>query len=251
MMVASDLLVVAASVLAGDAFVLRFLTGISGVFTTFIFVEALVGVPMLLLPTRDNLASPEAATESDRAMLATPDAFMNDKNIYTDSNLTLARVARRLSVPVRDVSTAINRITGENFPRYINGFRVRHAQDALRKTELPITEVMSDAGFVSKSSFNTEFRGITGQTPSQFRSGREDATQPVRLHNSEQFKRRVFEPNTSATTEAPGLRTKPWLSLNPLSMMMSALVSPVWLLITYMSLRMSLPRASASATRAD
>ena len=172
MMVASDLLVVAASVLAGDAYVLRFLTGLSGVFTAFIFVVALVGAPMLLRSTKGSGASPETPTDSDREMLATLDVFMNEKKIYTDSNLTLARVARRLSVPVRDVSSAINRITGENFSRYINGFRVRHAQDALRNTELPITEVMFDAGFVSKSSFNTEFRRITGQTPSQFRSDR-------------------------------------------------------------------------------
>ncbi|WP_286192536.1 AraC family transcriptional regulator [Stappia sp. BW2] len=172
MMVASDLLVVAASVLAGDAIVLRFLTGLSGVFTAFIFVVALVGAPMLLRSTRSSFASPESATHSDRALLAKLDAIMNDQNIYTDSNLTLARVARRLSVPVRDVSVAINRVTGENFSRYINGFRIRHAQDALRATELPITEVMFDAGFISKSSFNTEFRRITGQTPSQYRSGR-------------------------------------------------------------------------------
>ena len=172
LMVASDLLVVAASMLAGDAIVLRFLTGLSGVFTAFVFVVALVGAPMLLRSTKGSFAGPESPTDSDRAMLAKLDALMNDKNIYTDSNLTLARVARRLSAPVRDVSTAINRITGENFSRYINGFRVRHAQGALRETELPITEVMFDAGFVSKSSFNTEFRRITGQTPSEFRSGR-------------------------------------------------------------------------------
>lgn len=172
LMVASDLLVVAASMLAGDAIVLRFLTGLSGVFTAFVFVVALVGAPMLLRPTKGGFAGPESPTDSDRAMLAKLDGLMNDKNIYTDSNLTLARVARRLSAPVRDVSTAINRVTGENFSRYINGFRVRHAQGALRETELPITEVMFDAGFVSKSSFNTEFRRITGQTPSEFRSGR-------------------------------------------------------------------------------
>lgn len=174
MMVASDLLIVAASVLAGDAYILKFLTGISGVFTAFIFVVALVGAPMLLRTTNSDPASPERPTDGDRTMLATLDALMTEKHIYTDSNLTLARVARRVSVPIRDVSIAINRMTGENFSRYINGFRVRHAQNALRETDLPITEVMFDAGFVSKSSFNTEFRRIVGQTPSQFRSGRTD-----------------------------------------------------------------------------
>jgi AraC-like DNA-binding protein len=174
MMVASDLLIVAASALAGDAFVQKFLTGMSGVFTAFIFVVALVGAPMLQRVTKSSLASTERPNDSDRTMLAALDALMNEKHIYTDSNLTLARVARRVSVPIRDVSTAINRMTGENFSRYINGFRVRHAQNALRTTALPITEVMFDAGFVSKSSFNTEFRRVVGQTPSQFRSDKAD-----------------------------------------------------------------------------
>ena len=75
-------------------------------------------------------------------------------------------------MPIRDVSNATNRLTGENFSRYVNGFRVRHAQRALLETDLPITEVMFDAGFVSKSSFNTEFRRVVGQTPSQYRAKR-------------------------------------------------------------------------------
>jgi AraC-like DNA-binding protein len=170
LMVATDLSIVAASLFAGDAFILTFLTGVSGVFTAFIFVVALVGAPMLLRVTKHDAIKVERPTDSDRTMLIALDALMNEKHVYTDSNLTLARVARRLSVPARDVSTAINGMTGENFSRYINGFRVRHAQNALRETELPITEVMFDAGFVSKSSFNTEFRRITGQTPSQFRA---------------------------------------------------------------------------------
>ena len=170
MMVATDLSIVAASLFAGDAHILTFLTGVSGVFTAFIFVVALVGAPMLLQATKGDATKVERPTDSDRAMLAALDALMNNTRIYTDSNLTLARVARRLSVPVRDVSNAINRTTGENFSRYINGFRIRHAQVALRETELSITEVMFEAGFVSKSSFNTEFRRITGRTPSQFRA---------------------------------------------------------------------------------
>ena len=174
LMVATDLSIVAASLFARDAFILTFLTGVSGVFTAFIVVVALVGAPMLLRGTMNNSTKDGQPTESDRTMLVALDALMNEKQVYTDSNLTLARVARRLSVPARDVSTAINGITGENFSRYINGFRVRRAQNALRETELPITEVMFDAGFVSKSSFNTEFRRITGQTPSQFRARKAD-----------------------------------------------------------------------------
>jgi AraC-like DNA-binding protein len=170
MMVATDLSIVAASLFAGDAYILTFLTGVSGVFTAFVFVVALVGAPMLLQVTKSDATKVEGPTDKDHATRAMLDALMNDTHLYTDSNLTLARVARRLSVPVRDVSNAINRTTSENFSRYINGFRIRHAKVALRETELPITEVMYEAGFVSKSSFNTEFRRVTGKTPSQFRA---------------------------------------------------------------------------------
>lgn len=172
MMVAADLSIVAASLFATDAYILRFLTGVSGVFTAFIFVVALVGASMLLQVTKIDATKVDGPTDNDRATRAALDSLMTNKRLFTDSNLTLARVARRLSVPVRDVSNAINRTTGENFSRYINSFRIRQAQVALRETDLPITEVMFEAGFVSKSSFNTEFRRLTGQTPSQFRAER-------------------------------------------------------------------------------
>jgi AraC-like DNA-binding protein len=73
---------------------------------------------------------------------------------------------------VRNVSNAINNTTSENFSRYIKGFRIRHTQEALHETELSITEIMFETGFVSKSSFNTEVRRLTGKTPSQFRAER-------------------------------------------------------------------------------
>ncbi|MCY1126880.1 helix-turn-helix transcriptional regulator [Frigidibacter sp. RF13] len=175
LMVATDLSIVAAGLVAGEAFILTFLTGVSGIFTVLIFVAALVGTSILMRGPAGHSAKAARPTTRDGEMLAALDVLMREKQLYKDSNLTLARVARRLSVPARDVSVAINGLTGENFSRYVNGFRVRYAQKALLETDLPITEVMFDAGFVSKSSFNTEFRRMTGQTPSKFRAGQADA----------------------------------------------------------------------------
>jgi AraC-like DNA-binding protein len=172
MMVATDLSIVAASLFAGDAYTLTFLTAVSGVFTVFVFVVALIGAPMLLQVTKVAATKVEGPTDNDHATRAALDAFINDTHLYTYSNLTLARVARRLSVPVRNVSNAINNTTSENFSRYIKGFRIRHTQEALHETELSITEIMFETGFVSKSSFNTEVRRLTGKTPSQFRAER-------------------------------------------------------------------------------
>jgi AraC-like DNA-binding protein len=175
MMVAADLLIVSAGAFAGETAILPFLTGVSGVLTAFVFVVALVGAPMVLGGVSSAPARTGKPSDRDHELTAALDTLMAGKQLYTDSNLTLSRVARRLSVPARDVSNAINRVTGENFSRHINGFRIRHAQDALRNTDLPITEIMFDAGFVSKSSFNTEFRRIVGVSPSQFRAKRSQA----------------------------------------------------------------------------
>ncbi len=174
LMVAADGLVFAITLVAKDAHLMALLTGVSGVFSAFIFVVALVGIPMALHRPGDIRVTPQGPTDRDATLKKALDALMTEKQLYKDSNLTLARVAKRLSVPARDVSVATNRTTGDNFSRFINDYRIGHARQALLETDLPITEIMFESGFVSKSTFNTEFRRATGQTPSQFRAARAD-----------------------------------------------------------------------------
>ncbi|MEM8801461.1 MAG: AraC family transcriptional regulator [Pseudomonadota bacterium] len=97
------------------------------------------------------------------------DTLMADATLFRDPELTVARLGRRLGVPARSVSSAVNRVTGENVSRYINHLRVQHAIYLLESTNLPVTDVMLESGFLSKSSFNTEFRRIAGNTPSDHR----------------------------------------------------------------------------------
>ena len=175
LMVASDMLIVAAVLFAGDGRVLQFLSGAAGILSAFVFLVALVLAPQVLRSPATGLAqsSPQPEpTEDDRRLLAALDSMMNETRLFSDNNLTLVRVARRLGVPARQVSNAVNRCTGDNFSRYTNGFRIRHAQKLLRDTDLPVTEIMLEAGFVSKSSFNGEFRRTVGLTPSQYRAER-------------------------------------------------------------------------------
>lgn len=173
LMVASDMLIVAAALFAGDGRVLQFLSGAAGILTAFVFLVALVLAPQVLRIPMTGLAQPSRQpepSEDDRRLLAALDSMMTTTRLFSDNNLTLVRVARRLGVPARQVSNAVNRCTGDNFSRYMNGFRIRHAQNLLRNTDLPVTEIMLEAGFVSKSSFNGEFRRTVGLTPSQYRA---------------------------------------------------------------------------------
>ncbi|WP_375571636.1 AraC family transcriptional regulator [Ahrensia marina] len=174
LMIAGDFAIVATMIFATETLFVQFLNGAAGVLSAFVIIVALVGIPLLINRPTPHRPGDTAAklepSDDDRQLFQSLCTLLEDKRLYTDSDLSLARVARRLGVSARDVSNAVNRCTSENFSRMINGFRIRNAQAMLRDTDLPVTEIMLSSGFVSKSNFNTEFRRVSGQTPSQFRN---------------------------------------------------------------------------------
>ena len=117
-------------------------------------------------PAPDTSETP-GPTEEDAALIARLEALMQAERLHLDPDLTLARLARRLHVPIKQLSVAINRMTGENVSRYVNGYRVQAACTVLQKGET-VTEAMLASGFNTKSNFNREFSRVMGQTPSAF-----------------------------------------------------------------------------------
>jgi AraC-like DNA-binding protein len=109
-------------------------------------------------------------TELDTQIVARLDKLMADEKLYLNPDLTLSRLSRRLIIPVKQLSTAINKVTGENVSRYINGARIKAAQEALMAGE-NITNAMLASGFNTKSNFNREFLRVVGVAPSDWRSG--------------------------------------------------------------------------------
>lgn len=117
----------------------------------------------------DNAATATAsASEEDTQIIARLDALVEEGGLYLDPDLTLTRLARRLGLPVKTLSSAINRVTGENVSRYINARRIKAACDALASGQ-SVTEAMLSAGFNTKSDFNREFLRVTGKTPREYR----------------------------------------------------------------------------------
>jgi AraC-like DNA-binding protein len=114
--------------------------------------------------SRPAVASAEV-TQPDTELLERLNRLLAEEQLYLDPGLTLARLAKRLHVPVKRLSAAINQATGENVSRFINGFRIRRACERLGAGD-NVTTAMLESGFNTKSNFNREFLRVTGSTPS-------------------------------------------------------------------------------------
>ncbi len=112
--------------------------------------------------------NPEAAKQ-DVDTLEKLNRLLEGEKLYLDPELTLVRLARRLGLPAKQLSAAVNRQTGANVSRHINGYRIRHACAQLEKGT-SVTAAMLGSGFNTKSNFNREFRRLTGQSPSEWKA---------------------------------------------------------------------------------
>jgi AraC-like DNA-binding protein len=110
-----------------------------------------------------------AAPEQTAAWFAQIHRRLQQDNLYLTPELNLASLARKVGLPARKVSQAINQQTGMNVSQYVNQLRIQQAAAWLRGSEKPVTEIMLDAGFITKSNFNREFQRVLGMSPSEWR----------------------------------------------------------------------------------
>lgn len=98
--------------------------------------------------------------------------LLEQQQLYQlEFGITLAQAARKLQVPARQLSQAINQCYGASFSALLNDRRITEARQLLLKTPpMSVTEVMHQAGFATKSNFHKEFVRVTGMTPSAYRA---------------------------------------------------------------------------------
>lgn len=113
-------------------------------------------------PAADDPAIPED--------FAAVDAALHSRKLHLDPDLTLERLARKTGIPARRISAAVNATTGLNLSQYVNSHRIAEACRLLRDDDRPVTDIMFDSGFRTKSNFNREFRRIMGSSPSEYRA---------------------------------------------------------------------------------
>ncbi|WP_047545503.1 helix-turn-helix domain-containing protein [Psychroserpens sp. Hel_I_66] len=98
--------------------------------------------------------------------------YLENEKRFLDSSLTLEKTADTLELSQGHLSKIINTELEISFKDYINTLRVEEAKSYLKDKDFSnytLVAIGLEAGFNSKSAFNTSFKKITGETPSQFK----------------------------------------------------------------------------------
>lgn len=120
----------------------------------------------------DNSCSQaEKEQEKYKQVLEKVDALLCTETLYLNPELTIVHISERIDEHPRLVSSAINKLSQQNFNSYINKYRVEKAKTMLlagKTSQLNIEGVGLEAGFKSNSAFYTAFKKFQKITPLQF-----------------------------------------------------------------------------------
>lgn len=99
------------------------------------------------------------------------DAALDDNRVHLDPALDLAALAERIGATPRELSQVVNQRHGLSVPAFINRRRAEAAAALLLdQPDRPVTEILFEAGFQSKSAFNREFSRRYGMSPTAYRA---------------------------------------------------------------------------------
>jgi AraC-like DNA-binding protein len=97
--------------------------------------------------------------------------LMSEAKPYLNGELSASELAQQAGISVNHLSQVLNTIQKQNFFDFVNTYRVQEVKYRMKdpkNNHLTLLAIALDSGFNSKTSFNTVFRKITGQTPSQY-----------------------------------------------------------------------------------
>ncbi len=110
--------------------------------------------------------------EIEEEILQKLTAIMQNQQPFLQPDFSLPMLAKLLKVTPHQLSQVINDKLQQNFFEFTAQHRIGVAKELLLKPEyanMKIEEIAEMVGYHSKSAFNTSFKKIVGQTPSEFR----------------------------------------------------------------------------------
>ncbi len=121
----------------------------------------------------------------DRLLLAEPDScetaseedeisqvvrYMEEH--FSDPEISITALADSLELSTARFSLSFKEKTGMSPLEYLTLLRVEHAKEQLELTDLTIRDISTMVGYYDSGSFIRRFKQVTGETPAQYRRGR-------------------------------------------------------------------------------
>ena len=98
--------------------------------------------------------------------------LMTEEKLYTNVDLTIDLLAKKVGTKRHYVSAVINLCTQKNFNIFVNEYRIKEAIHLLSGNDVNIfsvDKIAYDSGFNDRKSFYRVFKKMTGLSPTEFR----------------------------------------------------------------------------------
>lgn len=110
-------------------------------------------------------------SDQQEALLLRLKQLMTTEKPFLTSDFCLPDLADQLKTSVHTLSQVINDGLKKSFFEMTAEYRIEEAKRLLKeRPNIKVEEIAEEVGYNSKSSFNTAFKKLTGQTPSEWRS---------------------------------------------------------------------------------
>ena len=124
--------------------------------------------------------------------------FMDEKKPYLRDTCQLDDIAQALCTNRSYISRVIGECSGTNFPRFINGYRVRYSMMLyMENSRLRVSELAVKSGFHSTVSYNMAFKAYTKKTPSEWCTEYRDSIRAEELAMRKALRPSVQEESSS------------------------------------------------------
>jgi AraC-like DNA-binding protein len=142
------------------------------IFINIFFFKAIIQPDQYLGIDERNLLPVKINRDESKSYFLSIEEIITSNQLFLDPDLSLHNIAQAVKLSDRTVSQTIKENAALNFTDYINIKRIEYAKEVLRntsKSEKNILEILYEAGFNSKSVFNSQFKKHTGQSPTEYR----------------------------------------------------------------------------------
>jgi YesN/AraC family two-component response regulator len=140
-------------------------------FTSFSVIKNSGFFKQASLDDQPKYKTSSVTADQQQVLLVKLKECMTKEKPFLRSDFSMPDLADQLKASVHTLSQVINDGLNKSFFEMTAEYRIEEAKKLLKeKPNIKVEEIAEEVGYNSKSSFNTAFKKLTGQTPSEWRS---------------------------------------------------------------------------------